>query len=180
MFKHPIVPCHEQVHRIGLILLLANTDGMIMLDCNKNHFPRSGCCEFWTDQTLRCLLYVQVKRQCNGCGNGGDWALKVDAQQTPDVAARGSHDQATDAASQSKPQRISVLFYVADEQDREMLLDPNKLHRQAMGSQPRLCSSGYHPIAGNWQLHVSSSSTLTNQLRATACSPEAEGCCMQP
>ena len=96
-----------------------------------------------------------MKRQCNGCGNGGDWALKVDAQQTSDTAQEEG-DQASDGSAQ--PRRISVLFYVADEQQGEVSLHINKLQGQATSDQAVLVSSGHHPIAGDWQLHVTSSS----------------------
>jgi len=98
---------------------------------------------------------VQVKRQCNGCGNGGDWALKLDAQQSSN--AQTPEDVQAANESQPKSRRISVMFYVADEREQELSLESDSWQERAKS---RLFSSGQHPIAGDWQLHVTSTSEL--------------------
>ncbi len=106
--------------------------------------------------TTQLLTVIQVKRQCNGCGNGGDWALKLDAQQLSHAQTPVEDVQAADE-SQPKSRRISVMFYVADEREQELLLDSDSWQERAKS---RLFSSGQHPVAGDWQLHVTSTSEL--------------------
>lgn len=106
------------------------------------------------------LTVIQVKQQCNGCGNGGDWALKLSAQQLSDAQTPVEDVQAADQ-SQPKSRRISVMFYVADEREQELLLDSDSWQERANS---RLFSSGQHPIAGDWQLHVTSTSELQTHI----------------
>ena len=103
------------------------------------------------------LTDTQVKRQCNACGNGGDWALKLDAQQSSDAQSPVEEDVQAVDEPQPKSSRISVMFYVADEREQELLLDSDSWQERAKS---RLFSSGQHPIAGDWQLHVTSTSEL--------------------
>ncbi len=103
------------------------------------------------------LTDTQVKRQCNACGNGGDWALKLDAQQSSDAQSPVEEDVQAVNEPQPKSSRISVMFYVADEREQELLLDSDSWQERAKS---RLFSSGQHPIAGDWQLHVTSTSEL--------------------
>ncbi|DBA80547.1 TPA: hypothetical protein ACH3X1_007808 [Trebouxia sp. C0004] len=98
-----------------------------------------------------------VKRQCNGCGNGGDWALKLDAQHLSNAQNPVEEDVQAADESQPKSRRMSVMFYIADEREQELLLEPDGWQEHAKS---RLLSSGQHPIAGDWQLHVTSTSDL--------------------
>ena len=54
----------------------------------------------------------QVKRHCGGCGSGGDWALRVSAARATDVPPQ----QPADDGTPPLPERLSLLFYLADEQ----------------------------------------------------------------
>jgi len=101
-----------------------------------------------------------VKRQCNGCGNGGDWALKLDAQQSSNAQTPVEDVQPADEP-QPKSRRISVMFYVADEREQETLLDSDSWQER---EKSRLFSSGRHPMAGDWQLHVTSTSELQTHM----------------
>ena len=113
------------------------------------------------------LTVIQVKRQCNGCGNGGDWALKLDAQQLSNTQTPVEDAQAVDE-SQPKSRRISVMFYIADEREQELLLDSDSWKDRAKS---RLCSSGQHLIAGDWQLHVTSTSELQTDMHVPCVDP---------
>ncbi len=103
------------------------------------------------------LTVIQVKRQCNGCGNGGDWALKLDAQQSSNAQTPVEEDFQAADQPQPKSRRISVMFYIADEREQELLLESDSWQERAKS---RLFSSGQHSIAGDWQLHVTSTSEL--------------------
>lgn len=98
-----------------------------------------------------------MRRQCNGCGNGGDWALKLDAQQLSKTQSPVEEDVQAADEPQPKSRRISMMFYVADEREQEVLLNSDSWQERAKS---RLFSSGQHPIAGDWQLHVTSTSDL--------------------
>ena len=91
---------------------------------------------------------MQAKRQCKGCGNGGDWALKLEVQQGQPLQNAATTEQQT-AGPQSR--RVSVLFYIADEAGTALsMLEAGA----AAAAESRLFSSGQHGIAGDWQLHV--------------------------
>ena len=75
----------------------------------------------------------------------------VDAQ-LPD-----KDEQASDDESQHESKRISVLFYVADEREEGISLEVDHAHGHV---ESKLFSSGQHSVAGDWQLHVTSSSKL--------------------
>lgn len=100
--------------------------------------------------TLVCCL--QVKWQGTGCGDGGDWALKVDAAKHQPSHSNPSDADATEDTPK-QPRRVSVLFYIADEEGRGLTLqDANR----ASSDGARLFSSGQHAVAGEWQLYVNS------------------------
>lgn len=105
----------------------------------------------------KLLTDIQVKRQCSGCGNGGDWALKLDAEQLPNAQSPVEEDVQAADEPQPKSRRISAMFYIADEREQEILLDSDSWKERATS---RLFSSGQHPVAGDWQLHVTSTSEL--------------------
>lgn len=98
-----------------------------------------------------------MKRQCTGCGYGGDWALLLDAKQlpTPDAPA-GHHLPNKDV----KPARISVLFYVADESGRPIEIQTDGLKRRSGLDGSSKVFQGKKGAEG-WQLHVGSSSKLS-------------------
>lgn len=98
-----------------------------------------------------------MKRQCDGCGNGGDWALKLNAQQVVDAQLADKDDPVSDDESQHASKRISVLFYVADEREEGISIEVDHAHGHV---ESKLFSSGHHSVAGDWQLHVTSSSKL--------------------
>ena len=104
------------------------------------------------------LTTTWVKRQCKGCGYGGDWALLLDAKQqaaTPDTSAE--HDLLdTDV----KPTRISVFFYVADEAGRPAQIQTDGLKgRSGVEGSSRVVQG--RGATGGWQLHMASSSKLS-------------------
>ena len=103
-----------------------------------------------------------MRRQCNGCGNGGDWALKLDAQQLSKTQTPVEEDVQAADEPQPKSRRISVMFHVADEREQEVLLNSDSWQEQAKS---RLFSSGQHPVAGDWQLHVTTTSELQPYMR---------------
>ena len=80
----------------------------------------------------------------------------LDAQQSSHAQTPVEGLQAADE-SQPKSRRISVMFYVADAREQEVLLNSDSWQERAKS---RLFSSGQHPIAGDWQLHVTSTSEL--------------------
>ena len=95
---------------------------------------------------------MQVKRQCAGCGNGGDWALKIDAEKHKASDSTILEADATEE-TRKQPRRVSVLFYIADEEGRGLtLLDV----QDGSSEGARLSSSGQHAVAGDWQLYVNS------------------------
>ena len=100
--------------------------------------------------TLVC--YLQVKRQCTGCGDGGDWALKVDAAKHQASHSNPSDADATEDTPK-QPRRVSVLFYIADEEGQGLTLQD--ADRESSDG-TRLFSSGQHAVAGDWQLYVNS------------------------
>lgn len=55
---------------------------------------------------------AQVKRHCGGCGSGGDWAVRVEAARASDHPVQ----QAAADGTPPTPDRISLLFYLVDEQ----------------------------------------------------------------
>ena len=57
----------------------------------------------------------QVKRFCSGCGGGGDWGLRVRAERDP-AAPRAQPDGDVGDGADPPPDRISLLFYLADEE----------------------------------------------------------------
>lgn len=97
-----------------------------------------------------------AKRQCLGCGNGGDWAVKLNAEQN--LQSSSPHDEKDSSSSESQPQRLSVLFYVADEEERGLEIHDDGHKAQSNEEEAALVSSGQHPIAGDWQMHITSSS----------------------
>ena len=98
-----------------------------------------------------------VKRQCLGCGYGGDWALVLDVKQRPTPGAPSDPDlRDTDA----KPKRISVIFYVADERNHPVEVQTGGLEGRSQKGSSRALQGGSDAHA--WQLHVASSSKLPN------------------
>ena len=95
---------------------------------------------------------MQVKRQCRGCGNGGDWAVRIGVQHQQPSNNNPTDGQGTDSTS-SKPRRVSILFYIADEDGGQVKLEGSEPHSS---DSTRLFSSGHHAVAGDWQLHVHS------------------------
>ena len=99
------------------------------------------------------LTTTWVKRQCNGCGYGGDWALLLDAKQLATLDPPADQDLTdTDA----KPKRISVVFYVADERKHPIEVQTDDLK----GGSNRVLQGG--STGDDWQLHLGSSSELSN------------------
>mmetsp|Transcript_7619 Transcript_7619/g.22485 ORF Transcript_7619/g.22485 Transcript_7619/m.22485 type:complete len:941 (+) Transcript_7619:605-3427(+) len=98
-----------------------------------------------------------VKRHCNGCGGGGDWAVRLTAARASDVPAQ----QAADDGTQPPVDRLSLLFYLADEQVKRpvlRLVPRTTGYRQGGGGLPgRHLAEGYAPGAGAWELHASGS-----------------------
>ena len=98
-----------------------------------------------------------VKRHCKGCGFGGDWALLLEAKQRPTPDAPADADVLdTDA----KPKRISVMFYVADERNYPVEVETGDLKGRLQEGSSRALQGGNNADA--WQLHVGSSSKLSN------------------
>ena len=98
-----------------------------------------------------------VKRQCKGCGFGGDWALLLHVKQRPMPDAPPDADLLdTDA----KPKRISVMFYVADERNLPIEVQTGDLKGRSQEGSSRALQGGSDADA--WQLHVASSSKLAN------------------
>ena len=83
--------------------------------------------------------------------------MKLNAQQVVDAELPDKDDRAFDDESQHESKRISVLFYMADEQEEGISLEVDHAHGHV---ESQLYSSGHHSTAGDWQLHVTSSSKL--------------------
>ncbi|KAL3156046.1 hypothetical protein ABBQ32_013034 [Trebouxia sp. C0010 RCD-2024] len=97
-----------------------------------------------------------VKRQCRGCGYGGDWALLLDAKPLPNPDASAEHDLLDPDV---KLPRISVFFYVADEAGSPAEIQTDGLKGQSgLEGGSRVVQEG--GVAGGWQLHMGSSSGL--------------------
>lgn len=107
-----------------------------------------------------CVFTKQVKRQCKGCGNGGDWAVKVDVTQQQPTDHPDSQ-AAPDATSLNKPRRVAVLFYIADEGGQQVVLR----NQESEDNDSRMFSSGHHAEAGDWQMHVTSPGKTLSSLR---------------
>lgn len=98
-----------------------------------------------------------VKRQCRGCGYGGDWALLLDAKPLPNPDASAEHDLLDPDV---KLPRISVFFYVADEAGSPAEIQTDGLKGQSgLEGGSRVVQEG--GVAGGWQLHMGSSSKLS-------------------
>ena len=104
----------------------------------------------------KIFAILQAKRQCLGCGNGGDWAFKLSAEQS--LQSSSPHGETDSPSSEPQPQRLSVLFYVADEEERGVEIHDDTHKAQSNEEEAALVSSGQHPVAGNWQMHITSSS----------------------
>ena len=91
-----------------------------------------------------------------GCGNGGDWAFKLNAEQN--LQSSSPHGEADSSSSEPQPQRLSVLFYVADEEERGLEIHHDGHKPESNEEEAALVSSGQHPVAGDWQMHITSSS----------------------
>ena len=59
---------------------------------------------------LTCTHVLQVKRQCVGCGMGGDWALRVSAGQDSSWQPPPAAELQEERHAQS---RVSLLLYIA-------------------------------------------------------------------
>lgn len=128
---------------------------------------------------------VQVKRQCKRCGNGGDWAVRIGVQHQQPSNNNPTEGHVTDSTSR-QPRRVSVLFYIADEDGGQVKLEGSDSHST---DSTRLFSSGHHAVAGNWQLHVYSpgKAARSSCTSTTACyylflcfTVQVRRCCRQP
>lgn len=55
----------------------------------------------------------QVKRDCDGCGTGGDWSVRITAERASDLPPMPAEGE--DGWSGEAPDRLSLLFYLGDE-----------------------------------------------------------------
>lgn len=115
-----------------------------------------------------------MKRQCKGCGYGGDWAFLLDVKQrlTPDTSA-GPDLPDTD----TQPKRISVMFYVADERNGPIEVQIGELKGPSGEGSGRVLQGGHG--ASQWQLRAASSSkrVLTKLALTKLCGRHTPCCC---
>lgn len=113
---------------------------------------------------------LQVKRQCNSCGYGGDWALQLKAEHLapkPDTESEAASETTTDSDA-APAHRVTLLLYLADESagsaDMEVLPEGGRTSGGAAessattGRSSRLVAEGRHATVGNYQLHLAGSS----------------------
>ena len=71
----------------------------LLLQCDRaSHAP-----------VLTCTPVLQVKRQCAGCGMGGDWALRLSARQDTSWQPLPAAESQEERQAQS---RVSLLLYI--------------------------------------------------------------------
>ena len=95
-----------------------------------------------------------MKRFCGGCGGGGDWGLRVRAERDPTAPRPLPNGDGGDGAD-PPPDRISLLFYLADE-EVTLFEGPFEGRVVVVGAQKPACKeslscsskiAGYRPAA---------------------------------
>ncbi|CAL5220064.1 g2015 [Coccomyxa viridis] len=85
------------------------------------------------------------KRFCQGC-TGGDWAVRLQAKEVAQSAhSKGAPDQ--------EPQRISLLFYIGNEQVQNSI----RIAPRLSGSTDHIIAEGRDSPVGSWALHMQGS-----------------------
>lgn len=57
-------------------------------------------------------MHIQVKRDGEGCGTGGDWSVRLTAERAGDVLPP---EAAGEDSVPTAPDRASLVFYLGDE-----------------------------------------------------------------